>query len=147
MVTRKLNMKIRRLTQSQDASNPDEARIHPGELGIERDIYRKLSSRTDNRTLMVPEDNDSEWHRFLLTMNDINDGIAVSPEADMFDEYLGTLGLTDEYPFPDDKYISEQWIELGAQPPFRQVVDKRRTVVYTDPNTSITYNVIHNTGV
>ena len=136
-------MKIRRQTQSQDQIDKDDSRLIDTELGIERAVYRKLSSLTDNKVIQNPQGPDSEYERFLLHMNDIEDNIPVSESMDKFDEYLGTLGVTDEYPFLDDVYGVEPWIDVPTQDETRNVVDKETNIIHTVGTT--TYNVVHRT--
>jgi len=136
-------MKIRRITQSQDQLDADDARVKGNELGVERAIYRQLSSLTDNKVIVDPTGPDTEYDRFLLHMNEIQKGIQVSAFVDQFDEYLGTLGVTNDYPFPDDTYWIDSWIDIPKQEQFRNVVDNNSNVI-ADVNGTV-YNVTHNT--
>ena len=136
-------MRIRRQTQSQDQIDKNDSRLVINELGVERAVYRKLSSLTDNKVIQEPLGPDSEYERFLLHMNDIHNSIPVELPLDVFDEYLGKLGVTEEYPFKDDVYDSDPWLDLGIQDLTRNVVSVGTNIVYTISGT--TYNVVHRT--
>ena len=142
-------MKIRRIAKFQDSIKEGEARLSRlDELGFDRTVYKSISSRTDNRSLVTPVDRDSEFHRYLLDMNKYHDTGVITPQLQVLDEYLGRLGVEESYPFMDDAYISEPWIEYSSQDPFRNVVhiddqDEVFNVVHFDG--SIMYNVIHST--
>ena len=140
-------MKVRKLNPSQGALSPDDARISGEELGLDEQIYRKLSSLTDNKSLVEPTGPDSEFDRFLIEMEKIHSGEAVSEAITLLDKYLGNLGDTADYPFRDDTYVSEAWLDVNAQ-------DVSRNVIYdnlgTDDNVITTidgtdYNIIHAT--
>jgi len=136
-------MRIVRQTQSQDQIDKNDSKVTADELNIERVIYRKLSSLTDNKVIQDPADADSEYSRFLLHMNDIQADIGVEPSVMKLDEYLGELGVSKEYPFIDDVYGLDPWIEILDQEEFRNVVNLGTNIVYTKNGT--TYNVVHRT--
>ncbi len=142
-------MKIRRIDHSQSAMKSQEGRIISDELGIDRAVYAKMSSLTDNKTLIEPIDNLSPFDRFLLDMDQIHQGDTSNPVMMQVDKYLGNLGDTVNYPFADDTYNVEPWIDTTEQSAYRNVITSQADIDYnviTDIS-GVLYNVIHNTEV
>ncbi len=136
-------MKVTRLSLTQDAIQQHEAR---DDLVIDRTVYRKMSSLTDNKILQNPTGKDSKFDRFLLDMEDIHRGKLVDAEVSYLDQYLGNLGDGTEYPFIEDMYIVSPWLNENTQYAYRNVIDKMldtdRNVIDRDTGS----NVIHTTS-
>ena len=137
-------MKIRRVNPTQDALSPGEARGDSSDFGLDRVIYKKLSSLTDNKSLTAPTGPDTEYDRFLIEMEKIHSGLEVTEAMTLLDNYLGTLGVTEEYPFSDDTYSSSEWISLGEQEAYRNVVSTATDNIIVDV-LGVDYNIIHRT--
>ncbi len=138
-------MKVTRLHSNQDAMQSMESK-GTDDIILDRVVYRKISSLTDNRTLLDPIGPDSKFDRFLLDMNKIHRGETVDPALLYLDKYLGNLGETIEYPFRDDTYYVEPWIEDEEQFLYRNVVDDSTGTVNNIIDRATGDNVIHNTG-
>ena len=113
-------MKVRRLNYGQ-GGNTQEVEKKDDELLFDRLIYRKLGSLTDNKVMTIPAKPDSDFKRFLLDMNNLHihkyytglvDGLPLpTPDIIALDEYLGTLGITEDYPFLDDTQEIPLWFD------------------------------------
>ena len=94
-------MKIIRGDANQGSISPLDTEAIDEGLRLDRVIYHKLSSLTDNKVLVEPTGKDSEYDRFLIHMNEIHAwyvyGIGEKPDVDVdnLDEYLG---LTPDHP-------------------------------------------------
>ena len=130
-------MKIKRLNYGQVSSGKQEVTLDGDELLIDRLIYKRLGSLTDNKNLVTPTGANSDYDRFLLDMNNLHTHkfypeIALlmglpkpTPDIIALDEYLGTLGVEDTYPFIEDTYSIENWLgEPGKETEVRVLVDK-----------------------
>jgi len=134
-------MKIIRKNYGQ-GSGKEEQKLKDDELLIDRLIYRKIGSRTDNKVLQTPPAKDSEFHRWLLEMDNLHiykyypslhTGPIPTPDLIALDQYLGTLGVTEVYPFQDDTYHSEFWLDGDAtRTPVRYLVDASDDSLLTD---------------
>lgn len=118
-------------------------------LGMDRSIYTNLADRTANRTLTLPTEINSPFDRWLTQMQIASDPAAiVPPDIAIIDEYLGTLGVTDEYPYFEDRFSIEPWIDVGSQELFRVVLYRENTsqdigIGIIDRSTSLI--VVHDT--
>lgn len=121
-----------------------ELKVDDNELMLDRLIYRRIGSLTDNKTLFTPADNDTEFNRWLLDMNNLHnkknypllaaDLPEPTPDLIALDEYLGMLGVEEEYPFDSDTYYVESWIEGGVVSPERAIMDMSDNTYLTDSN-------------
>jgi len=142
-------MRIIRHDANQGAIDTQETKTITDGIALDRVVYHKLSNRTDNKVLTTPLDNSSEYDRFLLDMNglfyyrDYPGAGYPAPTAEFvaLDEYLSTLGITAEYPFQDDMYHIEPWIEYDERPTTRNVIDQTGNII----DRATGYNVVHNT--
>ena len=119
-------MKTRRLDYSQGSIQSDEARVKNSEVGLDRTVYASISNITDNKIIVTPEDKSSSYNRWLLDMNKFTDTGVISPELDELDTYLGTLGVTEDYPYSDDTYGIKPWLVVEEQEPFRNILHATR---------------------
>jgi hypothetical protein len=125
-------------SQEQTLSDSGSPHVNKDELLIDRLVYKKLSSLTDNKVLETPVSASDDFKRWLLDMNNLHlhkyypsltSGTPIpTPDIVALDEYLGTLGVTDEYPFKDDSYSVEPWIEI-------EQILQDRVLLDTDDNT------------
>lgn len=141
-------MKVIRVRTSQDAMKGRESDIQGENLVMDRVVYKILSSLTDNKVITNPTGTDSEYDRFLLDMEKIHRGETVHEATDALDEYLALLGVTEQYPFPQDTYSLAQWITYPTQEPYRNVIAKVDGVDYNVITNidGVDYNVIHDTS-
>ena len=129
-------MKTRRLDYSQGSIQSQEARLKDNEVGLDRTVYANISSLTDNKSIVTPDDDDTPYHRWLLAMNEYQDTGIITPELQRLDEYLGELGVTEDYQYNDDTYNIEAWIAPIQQEPTRNVVygteTNKQNVIFSD---------------
>ncbi len=113
-------------------SDSQEQKLGTDELSLDRLIYRKIGSFTDNKSILTPSSADSDFHRWLLDMNNLHnykyypnlyDGAIPTPDLTALDEYLGTLGQTEIYPFTEDTYKVKPWVTLDDRVGYRILVD------------------------
>ena len=135
-------MKIIRRDYAQGAGK-EEQKVDDDQLALDRLIYRKLGSLTDNKIITTPESNDTDFRRFLLDMNNLHNhkyypsitaGTPI-PTSDLkaLDKYLGELGETEVYPFKEDTYNTEAWVTVDAQGEYRILFDESDTTYLVDP--------------
>ena len=147
-------MKIIRRDYGQ-GSGKEEQKLNDDELLLDRLIYRKMGSLTDNKVLQSPTSDDSDFHRWLRDMNAYHNKIYYpgltagdpepTPDLVALDEYLGSLGITEIYPFSQDTYKVESWITTESQPEYRVLTDKTDNTYLTD--SSGTEVLVSYTGV
>ncbi len=137
-------MKIVRRDLSQGAGKAEQ-KLDTDELQLDRLVYRKMGSRTDNRSIVTPLSADSDFHRWLLDMNNLYDykyyptmysGPIPTPDITALDEYLGSLGLIEEYPFKEDTFELDEWVNIHSQPEYRYLVDESDKTFLTDSNST-----------
>ena len=136
-------MKIIRRDYGQ-GSDSQEQKKKSDELLLDRLIYRKIGSLTDNKSITTPLEADGDFHRWLLDMNNLHnkkyypalssDEPTPTPDLEALDEYLGTLGQTELYPFAEDTYKVEPWITTSSQIEYRALVDENDNTYLTDSN-------------
>ncbi len=136
-------MKVIRRNFGQ-GSGTQEQKLRDDELLLDRLIYRKIGSLTDNKLLVTPDSSDTEFHRWLLDMNNLHNkrnyplisagDPEPTPDLVALDEYLATLGQTEKYPFPQDTYNVESWLEIDDPEPERVIVDTSDNTYLTDSN-------------
>ncbi len=132
---------IKRRDYGQGAGS-EEAKLSDEELALDRLVYRKLSSWTENKVITTPDGPDTDFHRFLLDMDNLwiykyyptlHTGPIPTPDLIALDEYLGTLGLTQDYPFKDDTYNTINWgITKEDSAEIRVLVDTTDNTVLMD---------------
>ncbi len=134
-------MKVIRRDYGQ-GSDTQEQKKKTDELLLDRLIYRKIGSLTDNKGIVTPASKDSDFHRWLLDMNDLHNYkyyplIATTqptPDLTALDEYLGTLGVTEIYPFTEDTYKVKPWLTIEDQSTYRVLMDTSDNTYLTDTN-------------
>jgi len=132
-------MKIVRRDYAQ-GSDSQEQKVANDELALDRLIYRKIGSFTDNKVITTPPENDTDFHRWLRDMNNLHNykyypSFAIktpTPDLIALDEYLATLGVTDTYPFLQDTYDVAPWVTPDTQSVYRVLVDESDNTYLTD---------------
>jgi len=133
---------------------------------ISRTVYTRLSNLSDMRNIsdgtfsqdkivngkledeaLYLQELQNEFADVMMKLNEYAEtGENIDRIAEL-DAYLGSLGITEEYPFLDDIYGMGPWIEFQQTDPFRNVIHTDinglvQNVVFTD-KTGTTYNVVH----
>lgn len=90
-------------------------------LKLSRILYQKLGSLTKNRELTRDDTNTTEFDRLINLLDDysatvedpsfkLNDTVISE-----IDEYLGVLGITEEYPYRKDSQFIPLWVDIESQ--------------------------------
>ena len=79
----------------------------PGNLLIDRDIYRRLQIVVAVPIGSAPEDTNSSLTYFFKEMTKISIGNKSNLSAVKADEFFGSLGLTQYYPHQDNTYTGD----------------------------------------
>jgi len=134
---------IRRRANSGSNSGNEAISKTGQDIVFIKSVYKNLSSLTDNKNVTVPTESKTQYESFLLDMQELSvaidagDTSSIAPELIEFNSYLGSLGISDEYPF-DGKFDLADW--------YKSTTDSSiRNVSYgTDNVVSGTDNVQHN---
>ncbi len=128
-------------TQEANISDSATPSIGSDELLIDRLIYKRMASLTDNKNLTTPDTPDTDFHRWLLDMNNLwqhkyypllHTGPTPTPDIKALDEYLGTLGVTETYPFSEDTFHLTDWLSQESRSEYRILVDITDNTYLTD---------------
>ena len=116
---------IKRRAYSSSASEGNAIELSGVSVEFAKGIYERISNITDNKTLTTPTDTKNQFEQWLLDMNNLyNKKYYPELTADLpepsdaivsFDEYLGGLGLKENYPYTANTYSSEPWISTIEQ--------------------------------
>ena len=140
-------MGVKIFRRSSSAKTRGDVLFKGDEIGFNREIYKKLGNRTFCKTLTVDSANTS-FNRFMLDLVAYDETGIATPEIVAMDDYLGSLGLSEDYPFIDDKYETPGFtVENNKQSPIRNVISDNiidDNVIYFDGLD--TYNVVYHTG-
>ena len=79
----------------------------PGNLLIDRDIYRRLQKAVAIPIGLAPEDSNNSLTYFFEEMQKIQDGTLTNASAVSVDEFFGSLGMTQYYPHQDNTYTGD----------------------------------------
>lgn len=119
---------------------------------VPRFIYSKLGNLTNHKNINV-EDMSKENNEYQFFMMELERFFESGMDIDnvaAIDEYLSSLGVSIDYPFGDDTYAVDSWIETIEQNESRNVIsktldsDEEETNVVTIIQGTI-YNVLHRT--
>ena len=116
-----------------------------GELQMSRGVYQLLGSLVKNRKILSDYDSnqlDSAYVNFLDRMNVLFDYVHLSPagiptptpDTDIveIDEYLGDLGVEQEYKYGKDRIDIASWLDSTAPSDIRYLVDTSDNTVLVD---------------
>jgi len=123
------------------------------EAKFDRTFYQYLGSLVKNKTLLDDYNDNKlplEYRRFLDEMNtlymkfnypELTQDLVVKPGIVELDQYLGELGLTEEYPYSKDTINIPNWLTLTPQEEHRQLVDESDMTYLVDSrdNTRLVY--------
>ncbi len=96
-----------------------------------RQFYQRLSSLVANKTIAYDYANNKlpqAYKDFLDDLNKVSNGTA-SDEIIELDLYLGSLGITNEYPYLKDTVDIPPWFEVGAGAPIRYMTNDNKLIV------------------
>ena len=149
---------------NQQRSDKSAQKGELGEAGQEnvlmpRFIYSKLGNLTNHKTITVEDMSTevNEYKFFMMEMErlkELYDSGSPIPDdmknIQALDEYLGSLGIDEIYPFSDDTYNTPPWLDAFTQAPYRNVISELEDINGNEQNviTNIdgtNYNVIHRT--
>lgn len=94
-----------------------------GKLIFPRHIYQRLSSLIANKTILADYNAGTlpkEYIDFLDELNKVSTGNATEAINDL-NMYLGTLGVTNEYPYNKDTVDIPVWFQAEGSTPIRSV--------------------------
>ena len=147
-----MKTRVIRRDYAQGNSN-QEQNVDEGTLLLDRLIYRKMGSLTDNKLLTTPASSDTDFHRWLKDMDNLwnykyypglhalSGNPIPTPDLIALDEYLGSLGITEIYPFSQDTFYQPPWLKMEEQEEYRQLVDETDMSYLVDStdNTRLVY--------
>ena len=120
------------------------------EAKFDRTFYQYLGSLVKAKTLVEDYNNNKlplEYRRFLDDMNTLylkknypvlGVDLKVKPGIEKLDEYLGSLGLMEDYPYSKDAVNIPAWLQIDSQPEYRVLVDMAdNTYLTTNNNTEL----------
>ncbi len=123
--------------ENQQRSDKSAQRGVMGEEGenevlMPRFIYSKLGNYTNQKsiTLQDMETENNEYKFFMMEMERLAKIIneKVIPEEyeniQKLDEYLGGLGVDIFYPFQDDTYSVDPWLDIKTPSEYRNVISR-----------------------
>jgi len=118
------------------------------EVKVSRIVYQGLRSLVQNKHILDDYNNGLIPKELVALYEDFNkmlNGETVDVEIQKLDEYLGSLGIDQDYAYLKDTIYVEPWIEYIDQLPSRNVVDDSTGIVNNVIDRTTGYNVIHNT--
>ncbi len=132
-------MKIIRRDYGQ-GSQDEEQKISDGSLIIDRLIYRKLGSWTENKIVTEEEKDKGDYGRFLTDISDYYDGGTPTAALAALDEALSVFNYTDErFPFNDYYETSPPFDNLEPYNPTKNIIHSGQNIVHGSSN------IVHNT--
>ena len=145
-------MAVARYIKRRNYSSSGKEEVESGTLDVslEKIVYKLLGDLTNNKTLERPTEIKTKYDRWLVDMDNYSNGLIEPTQALLdLDEYLGALGITAEYPFKEDVFDSEPWVDIETRDPYRNLaqLDVNGDIesnIYDEISDS---NIIHNTGV
>lgn len=130
-----------KLGNSSSVTGPNTSVSVDNRLKFPRIVYQRLGSLANNKTLLedynngtLPEDlvdileklNVYHNEKYYISTTTTDDSIK------LLDEYLGSLGNTETYPYEKDSVNIGEWIDIEAQPTYRVLHDSGDILVDGD---------------
>ncbi len=115
-------------------------------VGMSRLTYQMLGSRVQCRTLVEDYNNGNLPKEYIRLLDELNDlyltinypelaaGIVVREGIAELDSYLGSLGITEDYPYDKDAVNIPAWLSIDTQPEYRHLVDESDKTFLTTNN-------------
>jgi len=125
-----------KLTNPSKITKKDTTLDSDSNVVLARSIYQNLGSLIKNTTILDDYNNDrlpQEYKRFLDEMNDLfiklnypelGKDIVVKEGIAETDEYLGDLGVIQEYFYSKDAVDIPAWVTTDSQSEYRILVDE-----------------------
>ena len=124
------------------------ADVDTGDLIVPRFIYSRLSNFSDAKVISKPAimSENNEYSFFLMELEEFYATGVDTNNIALIDEYLGNLGVSEEYPFLRDAYTVEPWVTIYAQEESRNVAALGEDIIYNVVVNvdGVKHNVIHN---
>ena len=111
------------LTNKAQVTSPQYSKQDTTAIHMSRAVYQTLGSRTLNKTIIDKYDNEQLTKEYTDTLNDLNDlflkknyptlaaNIVVKEGIVEIDEYLGSLGVSQDYPYAKDIINIPAWLD------------------------------------
>ena len=132
-------MKVTRRDYGQ-GSQSEEQKLRPEDLLIDRLIYRKLGSWTENRTVADIDMEEGDYGRLLRDFSNYYDRNTPTAALRKLDETLSTFDYLDhKYPFNDYYETQHPFGDLIVYNPIRNVVHGPDNIVHNQTN--VTHNM------
>jgi len=109
-------------------------------IRISREIYQKLGSFVKNKQLSTEYTLGSvtgSYKEFLDNMDNLFLGKPCIDGTKEIDEYLGSLGVTHEYPYNKDTLSINAWIDIETRSPYRYLIDTKGNYLIDSSDNSI----------
>jgi len=140
----KVTLKNPSKTTGKDPGLKNEASIDKPEVYMSRMTYQLLGSLFKNKTIFKDYNDGKltkEYVRILDDLNDLHNSIYYpdlvvkepTNETRALDEYLGSLGIDEEYPYSKDRVNIEQWLDDSLATPMRVIFDEDDDTYLYDP--------------
>lgn len=103
-------------------------------LLLSRGVYQYLGSLKNCKNIVYDYDNGNipgEIKEFIDRMSEIYDGTA-SSDIVAIDEYLGSLGETEHYPYSKDATNIPAWVGIGDRVQTRYLVDGDNVIMFNN---------------
>lgn len=140
-----MSLKITLKNKSQETEELGKEKSNV--LTFSRSIYQRLRSLAANKHILIDYQTDllpKEFEDFCDKLN------TDDPDIHKADEYLGSLGITEDYYYSKDRINIEPWLTHTAQDSQRNIVVREfKQKPYGNINNIIDrasgLNVVHNT--
>lgn len=109
------------LKNSSQSFNDDYTSARDPEIiRMSRIVYQNLGSLVKNKTIVKNADYQNEFEKIMYLMDENN--ITADSTLEAIDEYLGSLGITETYPYEKDYNNIPAWADISGESPERNVV-------------------------
>ena len=104
-------------------------------LGISRHLYQLLGSLVGGRILSTAYNDGTLPKEYIKLLDDLNilhlvknypelsEGLIVPEGIAELDEYLGSLGVSEDYSYSLDTVNIPAWLDVGSQSEYRVLMD------------------------
>ncbi len=118
--------------------------VEDGVLGMSRHTYQMLGSLVQNRGLTDLYNNGELPKEYMRTLDDLNDlflkanypelhgDLEIKSGIMELDEYLGSLGLSEVYPYSKDIVNIPAWVSIEDRSEYRYLIDTSDDTVLMD---------------
>lgn len=118
--------------------------VNDGVLGMSRLTYQMLGSLVQNKNLTALYDSGALPKEYMRTLDDLNDlylknnypatysNLVIKSGIVELNEYLGSLGLSETYPYSKDIVNIPAWVGIEAKPVYRYIIDTSDDTILMD---------------